>query len=79
MKRSFALSLLTAFAASAVAVHPARAQAPDAGPPKIIHKPNPHEIGLAPPTGGTSQTSPILNHLGPVIPTPGAASLRSSS
>jgi hypothetical protein len=70
MKRTLALSLLAALAASAVAVRPAHAQAQEAGPPKIIHKPNPHEIGLAPSTGGTASTSPILYHGGPVIATP---------
>src|SRR5262245_38575893 len=40
------------------------------GPPEIIfHRPNPH-FGAAPTAGGTSATSPISYHGGPVLATP---------
>jgi hypothetical protein len=70
MKRTFALSLLAALAASAAAVRPANAQVYSPGPPQIIHRTNPYAVGLAPTTGGTSPTTPILYNGGPVIATP---------
>ena len=40
--------------------------------PDVLHRPNgnPHNVGLALATGGTTATSPITNHGGPVIATP---------
>jgi hypothetical protein len=70
MKRTLAVTGLACLVASVAAVRPANAQAQEPGPPKVIHRPNPHEIGLAPPTGGTTATSPISFHGGPVIATP---------
>jgi len=48
----------------------AYAQANEPGPPKIIHRTNPHGVGLSAPAGSTTATSPILNHGGPIILTP---------
>jgi hypothetical protein len=71
MKRTtFAVSVVAALAVSATAVRPASAQAQEHGPPQILHGVNPHEVGLAPTTGGTGATTPILNHGGPVIAAP---------
>ena len=64
------MSLLALLAASAVAARPASAQAQDPGPPQIIHRTNPHDVGQAPTAGGTGASSPILYHGGPVIATP---------
>ncbi len=72
MKRTFAVSLLAVLAVCAAAAPPARAQAHDPGPPGIIHRVNPGDVGLAPTAGGTSASSPISYHGGPVIATPKA-------
>jgi len=48
----------------------ALAQANEPGPPKIIHRINPHEIGRSTPMGATGSTTPILSHGGPVIAQP---------
>ncbi len=43
-------------------------QGAEPGPPKIIHRVNPHSTGLSTPSpGSTSSTSPILYHGGPVM------------
>lgn len=39
----------------------------DPGAPEVNHHTNPHNVGLALTTGGTTATSPITNHGGPVI------------
>jgi hypothetical protein len=70
MQKTFALSFVAALAMSAATVTPASAQAQDPGPPTILHRTNPHDVGLAPTAGGTTATSPITYHGGPVIPTP---------
>src|SRR5262245_40949989 len=48
----------------------ARAQEDEHGPPRIIHRMNPHQVGLSAPTGSTSASTPILSHGGPVIAAP---------
>jgi len=52
---------------AAVAVH---AQVEEPGPPRIIHRMNPHQMGLSAPAGSTTATSPITYHGGSVIAAP---------
>ncbi|HSP97264.1 MAG TPA: hypothetical protein VL049_08475 [Candidatus Dormibacteraeota bacterium] len=65
LRRSVA-GALAVIVASTVAA----AQVEEPGPPKIIHRVNPHGIGLSAPTGSTSAASPISYHGGPVIAAP---------
>jgi hypothetical protein len=60
----------TALFSAAVLSTAVSAQVEEPGPPKIIHRTNPHQRGVSAPTGSTSPTSSILYHGGPVISVP---------
>src|SRR5438552_259356 len=62
----WSVGVLAGFSVAVVA----HAQVDEHGPPKIIHRVNPREIGRSAPTGSTASTSPILKHGGPVLSTP---------
>ena len=61
----------TALLLAAVLSTAVSAQVDEPGPPRIIHRTNPHDRGVTAPMGSTAPTSPILYHKGgPVISVP---------